>query len=230
MLLKPADHEKIKAAIEAAEARTSGEVYGVVARECSDYWEVPLAWGVIVALLAPAVAFLLGWGPDAVTRLTGGWTAAHATEVDAAVGQALIVYVTAQAVLFVLTVVIVSIPPIRRLLTPGPLKRERVHRRALEQFAAQGIHLTSDRSGVLIFASLMERRVSVIADAGVIAKLGPEPWSKVVACLVKGMKKRDPGTGFAEAIAAAADVMAAHCPRRADDKNELPDTVIEIDV
>ena len=138
-------------------------------------------------------------------------------------------FTTAQAVLFVLVALIVSIRPIRQLLTPSGLKREHVHKRAEEQFAAQGLHLTTNRMGVLIYASLGERRAVVIADRGVAAKVEPEEWEAVVGALITGMKAKDPGAGFAAAIAKAGEILAAHCPRRPDDKNELPDTVIELE-
>ena len=227
-LLKAQDHEKIRAAVEAAEARTSGEIVCVLAQECSDYWEVPLAWAGGVSMLGPAAALLLGFRPDLIDRLGGGWTAAHASSVDAAVSQALIAYVIAQAALFVAVALIASIPPIRRLLTPASLKRERVRRRAQEQFAARAMHLTEGKTGVLIFASLAERRAEVIAEEGISEKVDPAQWSEVLAALVAGMKARDPGSGFAAAIGKAGDLLAKHAPRRPDDRNELPDTVIEL--
>jgi putative membrane protein len=228
MRLSQADHERVRAAVDAAEARTSGEIVCVLARECSEYWEVPLVWAIGVALIVPAVAFLLGLRPDAIA-LGDGWTAAHAAAVEPAVGLALITYAVLQLVLFVVTAMLASIPPVRRLLTPGPLKRERVHRRAFEQFAARAYHLTPGETGVLVFASLAERQAVVLADRGVASKVGPGEWSHVVDALVKGMKTEDPGGGFVNAINRAADILAEHCPRQPGDTNQLPDTVIELD-
>ena len=54
-MLTQSDRARIEAAIKAAEAGTTGEIYCVVAGESSDYREVPLAWGAIAALGAPAV-------------------------------------------------------------------------------------------------------------------------------------------------------------------------------
>ena len=52
-MLTQSDRARIEAAIKAAEAGTTGEIYCVVAGESSDYRETPLAW-VIAALGAPA--------------------------------------------------------------------------------------------------------------------------------------------------------------------------------
>ncbi len=228
MLLSEKDHEQIRAAVDAAEKRTSGEIVCVVARECGDYFEVPVVWAVAVALIAPILAILLGLRPDMIQVLTGGWIVANAGGADAAVGRALITYAVLQAVLFIVTAVIVSIPPIRRLVTPRALKREHVHRRALEQFAARAYHLTEGDTGVLIFASLAERQAIVLADDAVASKVKPGEWAKVVDALVAGMKAKDAGGGFARAIGVAADILATHCPPLPDNRNQLPDTVIEL--
>lgn len=230
MLLSEQDHQRIRAAVEAAERRTSGEICCVLARECSDYWEVPLAWAAGAAFIFPAAGLMLGLGSELVGKLGGGWVAAHAAAMDVATGQALTAYATIQALLFVLVALVVSIPGVRRLVTPAPLKHERVRRRAQEQFAARGLHLTKGRTGVLIFASLAERRAEVIADVGIASQTTPETWRAVVDALTAGMKSRDPGEGFAAAIAAAAEVLEQHAPRRHDDRNELPNTVIELDL
>ncbi len=230
MLLSQQDHERVRAAVEAAEARTSGEIVCVLARECSDYWEVPLAWAIGVALVVPAAALVLGLRPAMIGALTGGWTAVHAAAADAAVGQALLTYVVLQAALFVVTALVVSIRPVRRALTPTPLQRERVHRRAMEQFMSRAYHLTPGDTGVLVFASLVERQAIVIADEGVASKVGSDAWSGVVSALTAGMKANDPARGFADAIGKAADILTVHCPRQAGDANLLPDTVIELDL
>ncbi len=104
-----------------------------------------------------------------------------------------------------------------------------MRRRAQEQFAARALHLTEGKTGVLIFASLAERRAEVIADEAIVAKVDPAAWSGVLAALVAGMKARDPGAGFASAIARAGDLLAEHAPRGPNDHNELPDTVIELE-
>lgn len=229
MLLKQEDHERIRAAVDAAEARTSGEIVSVVARECSEYWEVPLVWAAAVGLIVPLAGLLLGLRPEIVPWLSGGWIVAHAGGTEVAIAHALIAYAVLQGLLFVITALVVSIPAVRRLVTPRALKRERVHRRALEQFMTRAYHLTDDNTGVLIFASLAERQAVVLADEGVASKVEAAHWKAVVDALTTGMRAGDAGGGFVAAIGRAADILAAHCPRRPEDRNELPDTVIELD-
>jgi putative membrane protein len=228
MLLTEQDQLKVKAAVEAAEKRTSGEVVCVLARQSGDYLETPLAWAGGISMIVPAVALILGWLPGPITKLLEGWTIAHTGAVDSAVAHALTAYVVVQAILFIITTLIISIPSVRLALTPTALKREHVQRRAREQFAAQGMYLTQERTGLLVYASLAERQAVVIADQGVAAKLPAKSWDEVVVALTNGMKASDPGGGFAAAISKAADLMEGPLPRLPDDKNELPDTVIEL--
>jgi putative membrane protein len=54
----------------------------------------------------------------------------------------------------------------------------------MQQFLAQGIHLTEKRTGVLIFASVAERYAEIIADSGIDAKVNPDAWTGAIAAMV----------------------------------------------
>ena len=54
-----ADHERITAAIEKAESRTSGEIFCVLAQEVSRYREVPLVWAALAGLVLPPIITFL---------------------------------------------------------------------------------------------------------------------------------------------------------------------------
>jgi putative membrane protein len=132
-----------------------------------------------------------------------------------------------QAVLFLVTLVVVALRPVRRALTPKAFKRERVRRRAREQFAAKGLHLTRERTGVLIFVSFAERMAELIADEGVAAHVDSKVWDQAMAALVAGLRRGDPGAGVAAAIDLCGAVLAEHFP--ADPSNnpdELPNVVV----
>jgi putative membrane protein len=227
MKLSPSDLSVIEGAIHQAESRTTGELYCVVAEESADYGETPLAWAAGVALLAPAL-LLLGGVHVRAPDLFGGWTAAQVSRVaEQAVREGLIGTILLQAVLFLVTLVVVALRPVRRALTPKAFKRERVRRRAREQFAAKGLHLTRERTGVLIFVSFAERMAELIADEGVAAHVDSKVWDQAMAALVAGLRRGDPGAGMAAAIDLCGAVLAEHFP--ADPSNnpdELPNVVV----
>lgn len=221
--MSPQDLDRIAAAVAQAEKTTAGEIFCVLAPEVSDYRETPLAWAAIAALVLPAGALFAGFRPEMLTRLFGGWSVGHAAAQDGAILSALSTYIVLQLVVFVIAALVVSIPPIRRALTPGSLKTARVRRAAMEQFLSHGLHVTRDRTGVLIFAALAEHRVEVIADEGIYAAAPNTAWDTVVADLVAGLKRDRIADGFVAAVARAGEILAAHVPPRPDDRNELPD-------
>ena len=217
------DLDRIAGAVAEAEKTTAGEIFCVLAPEVSDYRETPLVWAAAAALVLPAGALFAGFRPDVLTRLFGGWSVGHAAALDAAILSALSTYIALQAVVFVVAALVVSIPPVRRALTPASLKAARVKRAAMEQFLSHGLHVTRDRTGVLIFAALAERRVEVIADEAIYKAAPDLVWGEVVADLVAGMKRGAVADGFVAAVGRAGAVLAAHVPPRGDDSNELPD-------
>ena len=221
--MTPEDHALIAEAVGAAEKTTAGEIFCVLAPEVSDYRETPLVWAAAAALVLPAAALFAGLRPDILTRLFGGWTVGHAPATDAAILSALSIYIALQAITFILAALFVSIPPVRRALTPGALKAARVKRAAMEQFMSHGLHLTRDRTGVLIFAALAERRVEVVADEGIYKAAPHAVWDAVVADLVAGMKRGRIAEGFVAAVTRTGEILASHVPVRGDDTNELPD-------
>ncbi|WP_395671571.1 TPM domain-containing protein [Phenylobacterium sp.] len=225
MPISPSDLAAIEAAVREAEARTTGEIYCVVAEESADYRETPLAWAAGVALLAPALLLMVG-APLALPDLTGpDWTAAHAASVGAR--DSLIAALVLQAVLFALTLVVVSLEPVRIALTPRARKRDRVRREAQAQFLAKNLHATRERTGVLIYVSLAEHMAELIADEGIAAQAPADAWDRAMAALVAGLKRREPAAGFAAAVGLCGDVLAERFPARpGDNPNELPDAVV----
>jgi putative membrane protein len=226
-MLSPSELAAVEAAVAEAETRTTGEIYCVVTEQSGDYGETPLAWAAGAALLGPAL-LLLGGVHVSAPELLGGWSAEQVGEVAGrAARDALIGAIVLQAALFVLALVIVALPPIRLALTPRAFKRDRVRRRALEQFAAKNLHLTRDRTGVLIFVSFGEHMAELIADDGIAGHVEPHVWDQAMGALVEGLKRGEAGAGLAAAVRLCGEVLAERFPARGEDNpNELPNAVV----
>lgn len=229
VLLTPADLSAIEAAVRAAEARTTGEIYCVLAEESSDYHATPLAWAVGVALLAPALLLLAGievTAPD--VSMFGGWTADQVEDVGEATARAALTgALLLQALLFVTTLFLVAIPPVRRALTPRGMKRDRVRQRAEEQFLSKNLHATRDRTGVLIYVSAAERMAELVADAAIHAQVDAGTWDRAMTALTAGLKQGRAAEGFVEAIGICGERLAERFPARPDDNpNELSDAIV----
>ncbi len=234
MMLSEADHRRVAEAARAAEARTTGEVFCIVTKEVSQYREVPLAFAAAVALILPplllaifGVPALTGWlGQLQPADWSSGGPGGGAVRTTAA--EAITAYAIAQAVLFGLVAFIVAIPPVRRAATPRFLKRHRVRRTAYAHFASTGLAADRARTGVLIFASLKDRQVEIVADKAIHDAVGDPVWDKAVAALIRGMRNRTPGQGFVDAIGLCGDALTAHFPADGPHDNRFSDELIEV--
>jgi putative membrane protein len=199
--LSDADRAKIRDAVALAEGRTAGEIFTVVAAESDDYRFVPLLWATLVALLVPLPLVFL-------TRL-----------------PVLQIYL-AQLAVFIVLALALSLPRIRVLIVPRGVKHARAHALAVEQFLAHGLHMTKARTGVLIFVSLAERYAEIVADAGIAEKVEAKVWVEAMDKLLAEVKAGRLAEGLVAAIGHTGDVLAAHFPRKAGDRNELPNDLI----
>ena len=69
-------------------------------------------------------------------------------------------------------------------LVPLRQRYRHAHDNAMKQFLSRNIHLTTARTGVMLFVSLAERYAEVVADAGINSRVPQETWDGVVAGLV----------------------------------------------
>jgi putative membrane protein len=215
-MLTDADHKQIADAIHAVEQKTAGDVYCIVAHESSQYREVPLAWAAIVALIVPPLALLVGLTPGFFAHPLSSWSVASIAGQSRELSYALSFYALAQGVLFAVVALVVSIPAVRRVVTPGFLKRHRVAQLARQHFVSSGLHLGPNQPHVLIYLSLMERRVEILAEEAVHRVAGEAVWNEASAAISTGMRG-DPTAGILRAIEIAGSPLIKHFPAtRAD--------------
>ncbi len=222
MLFTDSDRARIADAIATAEARTAGEIVVIVASERQRYPTTALSVAALLALAVPIVVLLSGWTP---TSPLADWDEASTAT---AIRHALEAVVLLQALVFVASLAAIYFTGLGRLLTPGGLRRDRVHRAALTQFKARGLERTSGRTGVLIYIDEPEHLAEVIADTAIYANVTPDHWGATITALINGIKAGRPADGVVAAIALAGGVLATHFPYLTDDVNELPDHLIEL--
>jgi putative membrane protein len=202
-MISEADKARVADAIRAAEAKTSGEIFCVIARHSSDYRLVPLIWAALIALAVPAPLIYLTLWPASLIYLV-------------------------QLGVFIVAAIVLSVPAIRFHVVPRSTKHERAHTEAMRQFFAQGLDHTENRTGVLIFASAAERYAEIVADSGINAKVAPEVWDKAIGALIDDIKDDRPGDGFVAAVELCGAVLAEHFPPGALNRDELPNKLVEI--
>ena len=233
-MISEADQREIMAAVARAEAATEGEIVCVLARRVSHYPEVSIAAGAFAALVVPPVIFALGIHPAfllqqalALTGDVAGWWSVH-PDPSAEVSMVLDAYAVAQAILFTLAAAVATLPFVRQALTPAALTRHRVHRAAWAQFAATSLDVPGGPTGVLIFASLDDRMVEILASEGIHKAVGDKVWNEAVAAVQSGMKTRAPVKGFVRAVELCGTALATHFPSKGERPNGLPDRLLEL--
>lgn len=228
MQLTDEDHARVSTAITAAERGTSGEIYCVIARQVSTYRDVSLAWAAGAALLAPLLLIPLRFDPAWFPGIGDSWEAAHMAARDVTIARALTAYAIVQAAVFLGVFLLTSIPAVRRLVTPRNVRRARVRQVALQQFLAHGLHVTTERTGLLIFAAMEDHQVEIIADEAIHSRVDPEVWADAVAALTGALRANRPVEGFEASISLCGQTLARHFPARPHNPNEVPDRLVVI--
>jgi len=218
MILTEAEQARIAAAVAQAEAQTAGEIVPVVTPASDPYTDVALAWSVFVAFLALAAletapAFYVSLVDRALGLWATEWTA------RAYFGLAL----TVAVIKFAAMLALLQWRPLRLWLTPTPIKRARVHARALTAFRLGAESRTTGRTGVVLYVSLAERKAEIIADRAIADHVNPEVWGEAMAALLGPLRDGRLGDGMEAAIARIGVVLHQASPVQADDRNELPD-------
>lgn len=221
--LSDEDHDKVSAAIAAAEANTNGEIVAVATPISDPYHDVALHWALIPLF---AVLAWAAWRPTALAWwydfLIGGW------ESEPTMSQLLTLLMVFAALKFIVWLLILKWMPLRVALTPGATKERRVRRRAITIFRAAAERRTAGRTGILIYLSMAEHRAEIVADEAITKVTTPETWGEAMAALVDEAKQGRPADGIIAAIERVGVVLTEHFPRSATDKNEIPDKLIEL--
>jgi len=201
------DLEAVRRAVAAAEADSGGEIVPYVVAASDPY--PGAAWkGAALGAIAGALA---GW---AVHRAGGFW------------GGNLLFWMllppAAGGALAFLAVYLVA--PLRRALAGAELVELRTRRRAAAAFLEQEVFATADRVGILLFLSLFERRVVVLADSGIHAKVEAGEWDSIVAQIADGIRRGEAEAALVQGVRACGALLARHgLAGRPGRGNELPD-------
>ena len=204
-LFSDQDLETIRLATERAESRTSGEVVSYCVARCDEYpeavWKAS-ALGALLTVLAAACwnAYAGLWGADLLWIFVPPWLGAAAG------------WLVARSA------------TVRRLLVDEGTLDRRVRLRAESAFLEEEVFKTRDRTGVLLFLSLFEHKVVVLADEGIHRQVDASEWQGISDALAQGIRQGRPAEALIEAIEACGKLLEhRRVERRDDDENELGD-------
>jgi len=199
----PKDEERIRRAVAEAESRTRGEIVPMIVHASDSYAHLHVAGGIAIAVTAFVMGMVL-------------WPRSHPSW-----------FLMLELLGYVLGDLLFRIDGLKRLFLTKREMEAKVFDRALRAFYEHELHKTREASGILILASLLERRVQILADRGIHEKVGEAEWRKAANVLTRALKEKHTGDGFCEAIAICGEVLARHFPVDGasphGNPNELPD-------
>ncbi|MEP6569506.1 MAG: hypothetical protein ABJC10_07000 [Acidobacteriota bacterium] len=111
---------------------------------------------------------------------------------------------------------------LRRSLTTEKFRSSAVRTAAAAMFYEAGIANTNAEMGVLIYLSVLERRLELIADRGILKGVNALEWNQELFELSQAGRKADPQT-LQSAMEKLGALLSKHLPATGENPNELPD-------
>jgi putative membrane protein len=119
-----------------------------------------------------------------------------------------------------------SLVPLKRFFAGADLISQRVTQRAAAAFLSEEVFSTRDRTGILVFVSLLEHRVVVLGDTGINARVRQSDWDSIVATVIQGIRNNTPADGMIAAIGQCGALLQEKGVQiRPDDRDELDDSL-----
>jgi putative membrane protein len=161
--------EKIRQAVRDAEGSTGEEIAVMLVDESDRYREAELAGALsLSALVALVLAIAM--------RHYTVWF-----------------YIPVTVVLFFPFLALFRrLPHLKLALLTHKRVEEAVRERAVYAFFQKGVHKTDAQTGILIFISLLERKVWILGDKGIHRKIGSDSWKSLARELASGIEKGRP--------------------------------------
>jgi len=214
MFLSDAEAEAIDARIGRLESRTGVQVVTAAVGKSDTYVELPWkAFALGAALAGFAVVLADTARPQWVTSRTA------LIQVTMILGAA-----AASALLTIF------VPPFARLFLRATRRDLEVRQHAQSLFLTRELFKTRGRTGVLILVSLFERRVEILPDTGLHARVSEADWDSVIARMTPRLREARPFPALQEGLAALEDLLASKGFQPSAGPagtNDLPDRPIE---
>jgi len=196
------DLKKIEAAVKKAESTTSGEIVPIIYNKCSNTSFVfPLVFLILFVIWR---FFQENYFP------INSWD-----------GNLMVQVALPVLLISIFSFFLGKILIIQRFFISRRRREKEVEDRAELEFHRLVSLKTQNKTGILLFVSLMERYSVVLADESISKKLPPETWNEVLKLLNSQMSSKELAKGFVPAIEKCGELLTSHFPRDPQDKNEL---------
>jgi putative membrane protein len=205
------DLQRIKAAVKEAENRISGEIVPVIVERSGIYTIANYKASVIAGVFFFVLVIILDRYiiEDATNTLYYDPLFIFGVVVAGGALGALLASLS---------------PPAKRWLVSRPYMDDCCRQSAENAFLEEEIFNTRHRTGIMIFISLFEHEVIVMADRGISKVVEQEEWDKIVAHLITYIRSGRIVDGVEAAIKRCGEILLEKGFRKSDDDiNELRD-------
>ena len=202
--LSPSERKGVETAIAAAETGTTAEFVAVVASRADRYHVVSLTGGLLAAFAVAAIVLLIE-----------PWAS-------------LLLSLAAQCVAFAVVYAALELTPLSVRLAPPRAREVKARRLAHLLFMERGLASLPEHNGVLLLVALAEHQVEIVADHGIDRLAGSAEWQKITASFSATAGQGAVATALEAAIRDLGALLARHFPAGSDDRNHLPDRLIEL--
>ena len=175
------------------------EVVVIIKQNSGNYEDVPLGLGAMLSMLTFSYFFL----------------------VDASF-EAYIVYFSTLAAFGLGALLGLVLPFMQRLLAGKKRKLRNVEIMARALFQKGGLHHTSTKIATLIYISLLEKMVYVVADRGAQMAIPEEEWQKITTNLENIFKAKNTPEALLIELKKCKETFHRYIPALENNINELP--------
>lgn len=120
-----------------------------------------------------------------------------------------------------------KIPFFTRLLITKKEIDSEVSQRAIEIFFEHNLHTTKNHHGVLIFISMLEKKIKIITDIGIKEKINQKIWDDLILNFTQNIHTKNLGDALKNLISLTTPILIKSFPNNSlEKKNELENQAI----
>ena len=207
--LTAAERQSITDMVQKMERMTSGEIVPMIVSRSHEY---PMAAALCAVSTALPLALLL-------TNLIGAriWIGP----------ENMWLFLGILVILYTLFYPLISRSDrLKSFFLPRQQAATEVQEAAMSAFYQQQLHKTRDANGILLYISVMEQMVWILADSNINAKIDQHEWDLIIAELTTGIKAGKSSQAVCLAVESIGNILHRHFPVRGDDQDELHNLII----
>jgi putative membrane protein len=125
-------------------------------------------------------------------------------------------------IIFTLFVWICSATSLRKFLTTNKRRDQQVKTTAAALFTQEGVANTRARTGILIFLSVLERRIEVMCDLLIADMVPQQEWEKYLNRIREIEKSKTVPEDLIKSINELGDLLSIYLPPGEDNPDEIP--------